>query len=82
MSTEFSVLYPSVKIIYVLSNSHKHAFGIYICLTATQELPECSILFPQSECSFGLDASVDSKPYAFIADDPIQALLTLPLKFS
>ena len=80
MSPEFSVLYPSVKIIYVLSDCHQHAFGIDVCLTPAQELSECSVFFPQCKGSFSLDATIDSEPDPFFTGDPLQTFLTLPLE--
>ena len=46
MLSELPFLYVSMKIFYVLSYRHKHAFSIYIRLSSTQELSELLILFP------------------------------------
>ena len=80
MSPQFTVLYPSMKIIDVLSDSHQHTFGINICLSSTKKLPERSIFFPQSEGSFGLNTSVDSKLDAFFAGDSLKTFFTLSLE--
>ena len=78
--SQFTVLYPSMKVIYVLSYSHQYAFGINIRLSPTKKLPERSIFFPQCEGSFGLNASIDSKLYAFIACYTFKAFFALPLE--
>ena len=82
MSSEFSVLYPSMKIIYVLGDRHQHAFGVEVLLATTHELSKGSIFFPKCESSFCLNAPVDSELYAFFTCDPIQTFFTLPLEFS
>ena len=69
-----------MKISDVLSDRHQHALRIYICLTAAEELPEFLIFLPQSKCSFRLDAAIYSQLDAFLADDPFEAFLTLPLE--
>ena len=46
MLSELPFLYVSMKIFYVLGYRYKHAFGIYIRLSSTQELSELLIFFP------------------------------------
>ena len=46
MQTQLSVLYPSMKVVQVLCDRHQHTFSIDICLSAAEELPEGSVLFP------------------------------------
>ena len=80
MSSEFSVLYPSVKIIYVLSDGHQHAFGVDIRLSPTQELSEGSVFFPKCERAFSLNTAIDSQLDPFFTGDSFQTLFTLPLE--
>ena len=82
MSSEFSVLYPSMKIIYVLSDRHKHAFGVDVRLATTHELSEGSVFFPQSKGSFSLNTAIDSEPDPFFTGDPLQTFFALPFEFS
>ena len=81
MSSECSVLYPSMKIIYVLSDRHKHAFGVDVRLATTHELSEGSVFFPQSKGSFSLNTAIDSEPDPFFTGDPLQTFLALLLEF-
>jgi hypothetical protein len=71
MHSQLSVLYPSMKIVYVLSDRHQYTFRINICLTSAEKLPERSVFFPQSEGSLGLNAPIDSQ------HDPFFVLFTL-----
>ena len=80
MSPEFSVLYPSMKIIYVLSDRHKHAFGVDIRLTPAQKLSEGAVFFPQSKGSFSLNTAIDSQFNPFFTGDPLKTFLALPLE--
>ena len=80
MSPEFSVLYPSMKIVYVLSYCHQHAFSVDVRLPPTQELSEGSIFFPQGEGTFSLNTAIDSQFNPFFTGDPLKTFLALPLE--